>query len=306
MFLNHWDLAVTLQFRRKERPVLVGCGLCFFQGVFGCFERRATVPTTIPEVGSKKYLDSYKPLTCKIVSERAQWAILRFPLAEELHQQRKLSYGRNYSRSQAAHPPQPQLHEGGRSAGLPEPRAQIWNPKAKANWGSLQISGQPLLPRHRRTPTLPCTVAPCAATAASARAAAPAERKCSQLYHAAWRRTRRRAPSAAAVRMTSAGLGWAMEAKPHTMSPFTEQKQNRTLITPAIQFPLLIPNQTSTNKSETLILILILWNKHKWMEALSPHRHSSAAPLPRDECTGSSARSHRTGLWDGRSGGLQR
>ena len=147
---------MTLQFRRKERPVLVGCGLCFFQGVFGCFERRATVPTTIPEVGSKKYLDFYKPLTCKIVSE---------------------------------------------------PRAQIWNPKAKANWGSLQISGQPLLPRHRRTPTLPCTVAPCAATAASARAAAPAERKCSQLYHAAWRRTRRRAPSAAAVRMTSAGLG---------------------------------------------------------------------------------------------------
>lgn len=38
------------------------------------------------------------------------------------------------------------------------------------------------------------------------------------------------------------------------MSPFIHQKQNQPLITPAIQFLPLIPNQTSTNKAKHLLL----------------------------------------------------
>lgn len=45
-----------------------------------------------------------------------------------------------------------------------------------------------------------------------------------------------------------------MEEKPQTMSPFIHQKQKLPLITPAIQFLPLIPNQTSTNKAKHLFL----------------------------------------------------
>lgn len=57
------------------------------------------------------------------------------------------------------------------------------------------------------------------------------------------------------------------EEKPQTMSPFIHQKQKLPLITPAIQFLPLIPNQTSTNKAKHLFLFEfyeIKTNERKW------------------------------------------
>lgn len=58
-----------------------------------------------------------------------------------------------------------------------------------------------------------------------------------------------------------------MEEKPQTMTPFIHQKQKLPLITPAIQFLPLIPNQTSTNKAKHLFLFKfyeIKTNERKW------------------------------------------